>query len=230
MIGRHDANVGVGDGERVVTGLAIVQQFGDAEIKQFGHSGRRHQDVRGFEIPMHDEVLMGVMHRGTNDLKQLEPGRQVETVRITEGVDGEAIDVLHDNVDGSVRQGAAVQEMRDIRMIELGQDLTLDFESGLHSLPRRAAVNHLDSYLLLELGISALGEQNLSHTADAQGAQYAIVPYTVSDHYRSMHPRTDQLQTPRGPLRRGTACVYESSALLRKNQEWDSHGKRKGPK
>ena len=177
---------------------------------------------------MHDEVLMGVMHRGTNDLKELEPGRKVETIRVTEGVNGQAIDVLHDDVDGSVREGSAVQEMRDIRMVELRQDLALDFESRLHTVPRRAAVNHLDGYLLFELGIGALREENLSHTADAQGAQYAIVSYAVSDHYWSMHPRTDELQTLRGSCG-GVVLACMKAALRRKKQEWDTHVKRKRP-
>src|SRR3982074_3413719 len=76
--------------------------------------------------------------------------------------------------------------MRDVRMIELGQDLTLDFESGLNAL--RAPVNHFDGYLLLEFGVRPLGEENLPHPADTQGAQYAIWPYSVSFHRRKHAP------------------------------------------
>jgi hypothetical protein len=128
MIGRHDANVGMGDGQRVAAGLALVQQFGDAEIQQFGHAGRGHQDVRGLQIPMHDEILVGVMHRRAYGLKQMQACRYIELVQVAEGVDGDAVDVFHDRVHRSVGQGAAVQEMCDVRMIELGKDLPLDPE------------------------------------------------------------------------------------------------------
>jgi hypothetical protein len=68
-------------------------------------------------------------------------------------------------------------------MIELRQDLTLDFQPRLDSARDRAAVNHLDRHLMLELGIRTFGEEHFSHTADTQGAQYAVRPDTVSFHH-----------------------------------------------
>src|ERR1700676_1642194 len=70
--------------------------------------------------------------------------------------------------------------MSNVRVIELGEDLTLDFEPRLN--PARATVNHLDGHLLLEFGVCTFGEENLPHTADTQGAQHAIRPYAVSFH------------------------------------------------
>ena len=52
---------------------------------------------------MHDEVLMRVMHRGTNRLKELEPGYDVQAVRVAVLVDGHAVDIFHDDVRGPVR-------------------------------------------------------------------------------------------------------------------------------
>jgi hypothetical protein len=144
---------------------------------------------------MHDEVLVRVMHCGTNDLKQLQPGHDVETIRVAEGVDGDTIDVFHDNVGRSIRQGAAVHEVRDVWMIQLRQDLALNFEPRVDPAGGRAAVHHFNGYLLLEFGIRALGKENLAHTADTQGAQYAIVSYAVSHHFRSMHPGAGEPQT-----------------------------------
>ena len=144
---------------------------------------------------MNDEILVRVMHCGTNRLKQLETSRDIQTIRVAIGVNGDAIDVLHDYVGGSVRQGAAVQEMRDVGMIQLRKDLTLDFQTRLNSSRQRAAVNHLDGHLLFELGVGSLGKVNLPHPADTQGVQYAIVPYAISHHFGSMHPGAAGPQT-----------------------------------
>ena len=169
--------------------LPLVQQFGDPEIKQFRDAVCGDQDVRGFEIAMHNEVLMGVMHCGTDGLKKLEAGYDIQSVRVAEGVDGDAVDVFHDDVGRAVRQGAAVHEMRDVRMIELGQDLALNFDPRMDSAGERAAVNHLDGDFLVELRIRAFGEVNLAHAAHPQGAQHPIGSDAVAFHASKHAPR-----------------------------------------
>ena len=85
-------------------------------------------------------------------------------------------------IGGSVGQGAAIEKMRDVRMIELGEDLPLDLEARLHSAAEGAAVHHLDGDLLLEFGVGALGEEDFAHAARTQGAQHAIRPYAIAFH------------------------------------------------
>ena len=132
MVGSHDPDVGVRDRERVMPGLPVVQELRDTEVEKLRHARSGHQDVRGLEIAMHDEVLMRVVHGGADGLEQLETGRDVQAERIAIGIDRCAVDVLHDDVSGLVRQRAAVEEVRDVGMVELRQDLPLDLE------PRRA--------------------------------------------------------------------------------------------
>src|SRR5580700_1385783 len=138
---------------------------------------------------MHDEVLMRVMDRGTNGLKQAQTRRNIEPVRVAERVHGDAVDVFHDDVRGAVRQRAAVQEMRNVGVIELGEDLTLDLEPRLDSAGERAAEYHFDGYLLLELGVRTFGKVNFPHAAHTQGAQHSIRPYAVSFHCSKHAPR-----------------------------------------
>jgi len=75
--------------------------------------------------------------------------------------------------------------------------LTLDSEPRLNS--RRAAVNHFDGYLLLELGVRTFGQEYLSHPADTQGVQYAILSYAPFRHAKSMHPDAGEPQTSPSP-------------------------------
>jgi predicted component of type VI protein secretion system len=74
-------------------------------------------------------------------------------------------------------------------MIQLREDLALDFEPRLHAAGGRATVHHFDGHLLFEFGIRALGEENLSHTADTQSAQYPVLSDTVSCHRQEHAPR-----------------------------------------
>ena len=189
VIRRHQPKIRLRDGQRVMSRLAFVQQFGDAEVEQFGHAIGRDQDVRGLEVAMHDEILMRVMHCGTNRLKKLEPGYDVQAVRVAVGIDGDAVDILHDDVGGPVREGATVHEMRDVRVIELRQDLPLDFDPRMDSAGERAAEDHFDGDLLLELRIGTFGKVNLAHAADTQGAQHAIRSDSVAFHGSKHAPR-----------------------------------------
>jgi hypothetical protein len=113
--------------------------------------------------------------------------------------------------------------MRDVGMIELSEDLTLDFEPRLVIAGNRPAVDHLDGHLLFELGIRPLGKENLPHAADTQGAQYAILSYAVAHHGASMHREA-------GAGKRWAPCGEVPHACMkathcRENQERDSHAK-----
>ena len=88
-------------------------------------------------------------------------------------------------------------------MIELSQDLAFDLEPGLHGVGERPAEHHLDGYPLFELGIRALGEKDLAHTADTQGAEHAVGSDTFSFHAESMLPRPGRRQTERELAARG---------------------------
>ncbi len=215
MIRGHDANVGLRHRQRVPRRLPIVQQFCNAEIQELRNAGRGHQDIRGLEIAMHDEILVGIMNRRANRLKQLQPRIDIEPVRIAKDIDGHAVDIFHDDIGAAVGQGAAVQEMRNIRMIELGQYLALQLEARVHGDRKGAAMHDLDGNLLFELGIGSLGKINLAHPAGTQGAQHPVRPYAISHHFWSMHPDEGR-SANRAALAAGAACVYESRASTAK--------------
>ena len=131
---------------------------------------------------------MRVMHRGANDAEQLEPRRQVEPMGVAEGVDRHPIDVLHDQVGGSIRQGSAVQEVRDVGMIELGEDLPLYLEARLHRAAESAPMHHFDRDALFEFGIGAFRKVNLAHAARTQGADDAVRTDALSFHAQEHAP------------------------------------------
>jgi hypothetical protein len=183
VVRSHDPNIGLGQRKCVPCGLPVIQQLCDAEIQQFWDAGGGYQDIRRLQIAMNNEVLMGIVNRGANRLKELETRIDIETIRIAKEIDGHAIDVFHDKVSAAVGQGATIEQMRDIRVIELRQDLAFQLEARVHRNGERTAMHHLDGDLLLELSISPLGKVNLAHPAGAQGVQHPVGPYTISHHF-----------------------------------------------
>jgi hypothetical protein len=116
------------------------------------------------------------VHCGAHDLEQLQALLDVEAARIAVDVDRLAVDILHDDVWCAVGRRAAVEQARDIRMIERRQDLAFELQPAL-DMPRQQPASHqLDCDLLPELLVGALGQEHLAHAAAAEAAHDAIWP------------------------------------------------------
>ena len=48
-----------------------AEKFGNAEVEQLRGALTGDEDVIGFEIPVDHQILMGVMHSGTNREEKL---------------------------------------------------------------------------------------------------------------------------------------------------------------
>jgi hypothetical protein len=147
---------------------------------------------------MNNQVLMRIVNCRANCLKEFQARIEIKSMRIAKFIDRHAVDVFHDEIRTAVGQGAPVQEMRNIRMIELRQNLTFQLEARMHRYGERTTVDNFDGNLLFELSIGPLGKVNLAHPAGAQGPQYAVGPYSISHHFWSMHPNKADLQTVAG--------------------------------
>ena len=123
---------------------------------------------------MDDQVLVRAVHRRAHDLEQPQPLLDAERARIAIDVDRLAVDILHDDVRRAVGGRAAVEQPRDVRMIERRQDLAFELQPALHLARQQPAPHQLDRDLLLELLVGALGEEHLAHAAAAEAAHDAI--------------------------------------------------------
>ena len=82
---------------------------------------------------MDDEVLVRVLHRVADRAEQLEPlARRQLPASSQYSVDRLAVDVLHHEVGLPVVGRAAVEEPRDVRVLEPGQDLPLARKRAPH--------------------------------------------------------------------------------------------------
>jgi hypothetical protein len=158
-------------------GLAGIEQPGDAEVEQLDPSVRRHQDVRGLEIAVHDQAAM----RRGDGLRHLDdesnPPVDREAVGFAKGIDGGAIDELHHQEGAPPLVRAAVEETADVGVLQAREDPALAVEALLRLAVRERQRQHLQGHLLFEGPVVALGEVHRRHPAagdlpdDAVGAE-----------------------------------------------------------
>ena len=161
-----------GTGERLRVGVDAVEQLDDAKIEQLDHTGGGHQQIVGLQIAVHDQMLVGKLHR----LQRLQhqshafADRQCPCPR--EFGDRHALDQLQCKPRQAAGVDAAIEQGRDVRMLKPGQCLALaqealDHSSGTGSR-RCAGMQLLDRHLLRELAVHALRAPDATHAAAAE--------------------------------------------------------------
>ena len=153
--------------------VAVVQRPADAEVDQRGRAVGAHQHVRGFEIQVQDQALVGVLDRQTDLPEQLQPFAlrrppfgQIAQQRL-------AFDVFHDEVGRAVAGFAAVDQAGDAAMVQRGQQRA--FAGGPAPQGRGGgAVQALERDPLRAAVDVAFGQPHAGHAAVAQFADQSI--------------------------------------------------------
>ena len=158
-----------------------IEQRGDAEVEQLRHAGVRHQDVAGLQIPMDHPVLVRVIDRFAHRAKQLEPPLDRQPILAAEDVDGQALDILDDEIRAAVLAAAAVEQHRDIRVIQVGQDLTLVQEAPDDGVRIHPALDQLDRDPPVIDPVASLRQVGGAHAAAPQLAEHAVRPDALAD-------------------------------------------------
>jgi len=152
-----------------------LDEFGDAEIEEFYGAILFDEDVAGFEIAMDDEVLVGVMDGGAYGEEEAEARGDIEFVVVAVFVDGDALDVLHDEVREAFGGGSTVEEEGDVGVIEVGEDLTFAAEAFEDLGVFAIAEDEFDGDLFAVLIVGAGGEVDGSHAATADFAENFVL-------------------------------------------------------
>ena len=106
--------------------------------------------------------------------EQLEPRRQRQLVGVAVPIDGEPVDVLHREVGRAVVGGAAVDQPRDVRVIEVGEDLPFGPEPLFDDRRLERRADHLDRDLLLVRIVGADAKVDGAHPAAADFAHQPV--------------------------------------------------------
>ena len=152
----------------------LPQELGDAEVQEDGAPFLRHQDVGGLEIPMHHQAPVGVGD-GLADLEKEEDRLPIRKAPIPAvGVDGDSLDILHDQVGRSLLRSPPVVEAGDAGMLQAGESRALPEKARPHGRRIKAPPDDLEGHLALEPLVLPLGEKDLPHAALPQATKEPI--------------------------------------------------------
>ncbi len=116
---------------------------------------------------MNHQMLMSVVDREADEPKQFETLADVQPAFAAVDVDGRTIDILHRDVRPAVLAGAAIDQPRDVGMVEGCENPALVLEAAEQNRVRRPA-NDLERGPLTKLLADALGEIHRSHATAAE--------------------------------------------------------------
>ncbi len=188
VLRRHHLRTQLGRQERAVA----FQQFGNAEVEQFRRTVGGHENVRWFDVAMNDEMLMRVRDGRADLSKEYEPRLDRQPARPAVLVDRQAVDVLEHEVRNPFVGGPTVEQARDIRVIEAGEDLSFVTEALQHRIAVHAALDQFDGDTHVELRVRTFGEIDAPHPATSELSNDPVWTYLPA---RWNNRRCDTFQT-----------------------------------
>lgn len=142
-----------------------IQKFRDAKVEQLRDAVLRDQNVGGLQVAMNDEMLMRVVNRGADLLNECQTRRRGELIAIAVVIDPQPFDILHGDERSSVGRVTAIEQARDVGMIEPRQDLPFGAKARSQIGMEQTTCDDFQSDLLLILIVRALGEIDGAHAA-----------------------------------------------------------------
>ena len=149
-------------------GLAVGgKHLRDAEVEELDLSIRRDEHVGGLDVAVHDQAPLRRVHGLAARLHEPQPLLERGACLPAMLRDRHALDELHHEVGTPVRF-AAVEQARDVGVIEPREHLTFLQEPPPDALRVDPALQELQGDALLELAVAPLGDPDLSHAAAAE--------------------------------------------------------------
>ncbi len=190
------------------------EQLGDAEIQQLGRTFVRDEDIGGLDVPVHHQVAVRILHRGADLNEQLEPFPNEQGAAVAVSVDGFAVDVLHHQIRRAVLEIAAVDQARDRRVIEGGEDMPFAVQSAAQPRMQCRVLQYLDGDGLLILRVIALAAVHRAHAAVPENRHHPVrtdaradqsIPMILQQRFRGFADGVQQrVFAPCDPIRAGT--------------------------
>jgi hypothetical protein len=138
-----------------VPGRAVIVLLRQSEIQQFDHAACGGEDVRRFQITMHDSLGMRRFERSRDLRGQSQSLRRRKRLRLFRGNDRGAINALHDQVIWP-----NIVNLADVRMIQRRNGPGFALKAGAES-----SLRNLDGDVPVQARIARA--IHLSHTARA---------------------------------------------------------------
>nr|WP_174839751.1 hypothetical protein [Solimonas terrae] len=159
----------------------VLDEFGNAEVEQLRLAVRCHENVRRFDVAMHDQVCMRMADGGADLQEQGDARRQIELPGVAPAIDAIALDILDCQIELAARQDAGIEQTRDVAMRELAEDAAFPQKAfACRRLPE-VQVQQFQRNRGLEQAVGASCEPDFAHAAFAQSPFYAIGAERAAD-------------------------------------------------
>ena len=119
----------------------------NAEVEQFGDAIGSNQNVAGFNVAVHNQPLVCILHRRTYTLEKIEASGRSQLAFIAIFINGLPSDETHDKVGMTFVRGAAIEQAGNILMLKAGQNLTLFPEARVDKLRIQSLPHQFDGDL-----------------------------------------------------------------------------------
>ncbi len=157
------------------------EQLRDPEVEQLGSAIAGDEDVAGFDVAVHHEVAMRVLHGAAHLQEQFQPLAQEKSAIVAVGVHGLPVDVFHDEIGGAVVEVAAVDETRDRGVIERRENVPLAVQPTAQPRMQGRMMQHLDRHGLLVLLVVALAAIHRAHAPVAEDRHDPVGSYARAE-------------------------------------------------
>ncbi len=143
------------------------EDLGDPEVEQLDLAVFRDEHVGGLDVAVDDEAPVRGVHRVAARRDQVQALVERESVLADELRDRLAFDQFQHEIRTAVRR-PAVEQPRDVGMVEAGEELPLLHEAPPDSLGVDPFAQQLQGDALLVLAVAPLGDPDLAHASTSE--------------------------------------------------------------
>ena len=161
-----------------------IEQLGDAEIEQLDLPRGIDHHVAGFQVAVHDELRVRMLHRLQHLTEERKARALVQPPRVAKGIDALAGHMLEHEVGLALLGDPGIDEARDVRVRQPRQDRALAPEARGQRALKQAGVQQLDRRAGLEAPVAAFSQPDRAHAALAQRLEQRIGADALADQQR----------------------------------------------
>ena len=157
-------------------GRAVAHEFGDAKVEQLHVPVCRHEDVVGFEVAVHHQMGMGILHGAEDLLEEGEAAPHAQAVGLAIVRQRHPLDVFHGEIGLTQRGDPRVIEPGDIGMDQTGEEVAFLGKACGILRAMQPDVRELQRDRAFHQTIGPLGQPHGTHAAPSQRLAECIGP------------------------------------------------------
>ena len=151
-----------------------LEQLGDPEVEQLDLPIDPDEHVRRLDVAVHDQVGVRVGDSLQHIEEQAETGLDSQRMFAAVAVDAQTVHVLEDEIRLARRRHPRIDEVRDVRVGEPGENVAFAPEPLFAGAPQQREVQQLDRRAPFEAAVAALGQPHAAHAALTDSRDQAV--------------------------------------------------------